>query len=91
MADADGVLELLTARLAAVLAIDPAVVTPDARFDEDLQADSLDLVEVIEGVEQDLRGRGIEVSMSDDELATLQTVGDAAGRLAALARPAASS
>jgi acyl carrier protein len=49
----------------------------DVRFDQDLHADSLDLVEVVEGVERDLRRRGLAVSVADADLADLETVGDA--------------
>jgi acyl carrier protein len=77
---------LVAARIAAVLALD-VEVGPQARFDEDLHADSLDLVEVIEGVEQDLAARGADVALDDEALLGLRTVGDAAVRLhAALQR-----
>jgi acyl carrier protein len=69
--------DLLIARIRVVMALDEEV-DAQARFDEDLHADSLDLVEVIEGVERDLAGRGIEVSIADDELLNLQTIDDAA-------------
>lgn len=78
------ILDLLVERLAAVLAVEAGELDEDTRFDEDLHADSLDLVEVIEGVEQALAARGAAVTMSDEELVTLATVGEAADRLAAL-------
>ncbi len=76
---------MVAERVAAVLGVDPLVVTADARFDEDLHADSLDLVEVMAGLEQDLRDRGIDIAISEAELVTLRTVGDAAQRLSARA------
>lgn len=53
----------------------------EVRFDEDLHADSLDLVEVVEGVERELRGRGLRVSVADADLADVRTVGDAVDAL----------
>jgi acyl carrier protein len=90
MAEALGVDEvrrLVVARLVSVLALD-GEVDGDARFDEDLHADSLDLVEVIEGVERDLAARGLEVALADDELLDLETVGDAVRRIHAAATTA---
>jgi acyl carrier protein len=76
------VLDLLTERIAVVLAVD-GQVTGQTRFDEDLHADSLDLVEVVEGVEQALRERGYTVTVDDDALLGSQTVGEAAQHIAA--------
>lgn len=78
---------LVVDRLSAVLAID-GEVAGDARFDEDLHADSLDLVEVIEGVERDLAERGVAVTLADDELLDLATVDEASRRLHAASVPA---
>lgn len=83
MATTPEVLDLLVGRLAAVMAVDAEQISPAARFDEDLHADSLDLVEVVEGVEQDLRERGQPSHLSDEELVGLRTVGEAAERIAA--------
>lgn len=81
----DDVLALVVERVTAVLGVDPLVVTAEARFDEDLHADSLDLVEVMAGVEQELRNRGLVIAISEAELVTLRTVGEAAQRLSARA------
>jgi len=75
-------MQLLVRRIAGVMAVDPAHVAPDTRFDEDLHADSLDLVEVVEGVERDLRGRGERMRLGDAELLELRTVAQAAERIA---------
>ncbi len=83
---AEEVFDLLAARIRTVLAPDGDVRTT-MRFDEDLHADSLDLVEVIEGVERDLRLRGIVASVPDERLLALRTVGDAAAVIASLATP----
>ena len=47
-------------------------VVPEARFADDLGADSLDLVELVEALEEEF-----EVHIDDDELADIATVGEA--------------
>jgi acyl carrier protein len=55
-----------------LLGVDAAQVTMEARFREDLEADSLDLVELIMAVEEEFGG-----TISDEEAQQLKTVGDA--------------
>ncbi|QQS24592.1 MAG: acyl carrier protein [Actinomycetota bacterium] len=55
-----------------VLSVDPAQVTPDARFGDDLDADSLDLVELVMALEEEF---GVEVP--EEELEGIETVGQA--------------
>ena len=76
------VVALLADRITVVLGVD-SPVTAETRFDEDLHADSLDLVEVVESVEKELRDRGFTVSVDDDALLGAATVGDAARFIAA--------
>jgi acyl carrier protein len=59
--------------LASELGVDEDKVTAEARFKEDLDADSLDLVEVVLALEEKF---GIEIP--DDEIAGVKTVGEAA-------------
>lgn len=54
------------------LDVDPDEVTMDARFREDLEADSLDLVELIMAFEEEFGGE-----ISDEEAQEIQSVGDA--------------
>jgi acyl carrier protein len=55
-----------------VLGVEPERVTEDARFKEDLDADSLDLVEFVMAVEE-----RFSVSVPEGELENISTVGEA--------------
>lgn len=55
-----------------VLSVDESQVTEQAAFGDDLDADSLDLVELVMAVEDRLG-----VSIGEDELGDVRTVGDA--------------
>jgi len=55
-----------------LLGVDEAKVTPEARFREDLEADSLDLVELIMAFEDEFGGE-----ISDEEAQKITTVGEA--------------
>lgn len=52
-------------------------VAPEARFADDLGADSLDLVELVEALEEEFG-----VRIDDEELADIATVGEACSLLA---------
>ena len=53
------------------LGVDPSEVTPEARFREDLEADSLDLVELMMAFEEEFGGE-----ISDEEAQKVTTVGE---------------
>jgi acyl carrier protein len=74
---ADEVLAVVRGAVAAVLEVDPAGVDAATRFREDLQADSLALVEIVEIVEEELAGRVPGFHVEDEELDGLRTVGEA--------------
>ncbi len=58
------------------LGVDEEKITPNARFREDLEADSLDLVELIMAFEEEFGGE-----ISDDEAQKITTVGEAVSYL----------
>lgn len=55
-----------------LLGVEAEKVTPQARFREDLGADSLDLVELVMAFEEEFGG-----TISDEEAQQIKTVGDA--------------
>lgn len=55
-----------------LLGVEPEKVTMDARFREDLGADSLDLVELVMAFEEEFGG-----TISDEDAQQIKTVGDA--------------
>ena len=68
----DEVLELIRAHLADELELDPARITEETHFKQDLDADSLDLYTLVQELE-DTYG----VVMTDEQAARIQTVGAA--------------
>jgi acyl carrier protein len=58
-------------RFAEVLELDPAEITRSSRFADDLDADSIDLIEVVNRAEAELG-----VTVSEDLLYDLETVGE---------------
>ena len=73
----DDVLRIIKERLAEILEIDEDRITRQASFTEDLEADSLALIELVEALEEELGERTVGFSIDDDDLADLKTVGDA--------------
>jgi acyl carrier protein len=65
-------LERIKAIIVELLGVDPAKVTLEARFREDLEADSLDLVELIMEFEDKFGGE-----ISDEDAQKITTVGQA--------------
>lgn len=68
----EGLFERVRAIIVEQLGVDEDKVTLDARFREDLEADSLDLVEFIMAVEDEFGGE-----ISDEEAQQIKTVGQA--------------
>jgi len=64
--------ERIKAIIVELLGVDPTKVVPEARFREDLEADSLDLVELIMEFEEKFGGE-----ISDEDAQKITTVGEA--------------
>jgi acyl carrier protein len=68
----DEVLTLVREHLAEELEVDAATIGEETRFKEDLDADSLDLYELVMELEDNYG-----VSVSEEQAAKIKTVGDA--------------
>jgi acyl carrier protein len=68
----DEVMDKVRAHLASELQVDPDRIQEDTRFRDDLDADSLDLYELVMELE-DVYG----VKLSEEEAARIETVGQA--------------
>ena len=75
--DRNGVVEIVRASLADILEIDPATITEGQSFTDDLDADSLALIELVEALEEELGERSIGFRIEDEDLVDLKTVRDA--------------
>jgi acyl carrier protein len=76
--DEAAVFDTVRDALARVLELDPASITRDSSLIDDLGADSLAIVEVVELVEESLAPRArAGFHIDDDDLETLVTVGEA--------------
>ena len=64
--------ERVTKIIVDLLGVDESKVVPEARFREELEADSLDLVELIMAFEDEFGGE-----ISDEEAQKITTVGEA--------------
>jgi acyl carrier protein len=74
----DEVLAVVQQAVVTVLEVAPASVTRETRFKDDLKADSLALVEIVEIVEEALAPRAQpDFHIEDEDLDALTTVGDA--------------
>ncbi len=71
------VLDLVRDRLADILELDPAGIAESASFADDLDADSLALIELVEGIEEELAERAVGFRIEDEDLEDLRSVRDA--------------
>ena len=60
-----------------ILEIEPDRVTESSSFVEDLEAASLALIELVEGLEEELSERTVGFRIEDEDLEDLKTVRDA--------------
>jgi acyl carrier protein len=66
----DEVLVWLRGQLVEVLEVDPDEVAEDTDFAEDLDADSIDLIEVVNNLEREMK-----ITIEEEELYDIATVG----------------
>ncbi|MDA8295146.1 MAG: phosphopantetheine-binding protein [Actinomycetota bacterium] len=71
------VLELVQSQLADILEIEPGAISESSSFAEDLNADSLALIELVEALEEELSRRVAGFRIDDEDLEDLRTVRDA--------------
>ncbi len=75
--DRNGVLEIVKASLADILEIDPSAISEGQSFVDDLGADSLALIELVEALEEEFGERSVGFRIEDEDLVDLKTVRDA--------------
>ncbi|HUF53990.1 MAG TPA: acyl carrier protein [Dehalococcoidia bacterium] len=63
--------------IAEQLGVEESEITPQTSFVDDLNADSLDLVELIMSLEEEFSKEGKSVEVSDEEAEKIVTVQDA--------------
>lgn len=73
----DEVLGIIRERLADILEIEPSAIGEGASFADDLNADSLALIELVEALEEELGERSVGFRFDDDDLDDLRSVRDA--------------
>lgn len=73
----DEIFEIVRDRLADILEIEPSTITEGQSFVDDLDADSLALIELVEALEEDLAERHVGFRIEDEDLVDLKTVRDA--------------
>ncbi|MEO9223998.1 MAG: phosphopantetheine-binding protein [Acidimicrobiales bacterium] len=71
------VFELVRDRLADILEIDPSSISEGDSFADDLEADSLALIELVEALEEELAERSVGFRIDDEDLEDLKSVRDA--------------
>jgi acyl carrier protein len=75
--DRQFVFDLIRDRLADILEIEPAAISESSSFADDLDADSLALIELVEALEEELGERSVGFRIDDEDLEDLKTVRDA--------------
>ena len=63
--------------IAEQLGVDEGEITPETSFVDDLNADSLDLVELIMSLEEEFSKEGKSIEVSDEDAEKIVTVQDA--------------
>lgn len=71
------IFELVRDRLADILEIEPDQIKEGNSFADDLDADSLALIELVEALEEELAERTVGFRIEDEDLQDLKSVRDA--------------
>ncbi|MEM9563587.1 MAG: phosphopantetheine-binding protein [Actinomycetota bacterium] len=69
--------ELIRDRLSDILEIEPDQIREGDSFADDLEADSLALIELVEALEEELGERTVGFRIEDEDLQDLKSVRDA--------------
>ena len=75
--DRPAVLNLVKDRLADILEIEPSAISEGSSFSDDLDADSLALIEMVEALEEEVSRHKPGFHIDDEDLEDLKTVRDA--------------
>ena len=86
--DRQEVFEIVRANLADILEIEPSTISEGQSFVDDLDADSLALIELVEALEEELSERSVGFRIEDEDLIDLKTVRDAVDYVYARVREA---
>ena len=70
--NASAIYKKLRGLIVETLGVDEEEVTPEASFEEDLNVDRQELVDLMVAIEEEF-----EVKIPDDQMASISTVGDA--------------
>ena len=75
--DRQQVFELIRDRLADILEVEPTTINEGDSFSDDLEADSLAMIELAEALEEELGERSVGFRIEDEDLEDIKTVRDA--------------
>lgn len=75
--DRSEIVTLVRERLAEILEVEPSTINEADSFTDDLEADSLALIELVEAIEEELSERTVGFRIDDEDLEDLRTVRDA--------------
>ena len=75
--DRQQVFDLIRDRLSDILEVEPSTIHEGDSFTDDLDADSLALIELVEALEEEVSDRSVGFRIDDEDLADLKTVRDA--------------
>ena len=71
------IFEIVRDRLADILEVEPSSISEGQSFVDDLEADSLALIELVEALEEELGERSVGFRIEDEDLQDLKSVRDA--------------